>query len=427
MVRKKKATKVDAKGYWKIEFPVPQADFKTHTIIINENRTIKNVLFGEVWVCSGQSNMEMPLKGYKNEPVIGSNKLIATSTNPFIRQFLIKKTISETALEDCQGSWKEANPKSTPNFTAVGYSFAKMLYESLRIPIGIINTSWGGTPAEAWIDLETLKTHYSDSEIINLKNNAKKPHQVPNGLYNGMVHPLVGLKIKGVIWCQGETNIQVYPNKYHKVFPDLITNWRILWDQGNFPFYYVQISPYNYSKKDHAYVIREVQLHTMNKLPNLGMATTTDIGEKHSIHPAKKIEVGERLAYWALNKDYGFKHTLYEGPIYDKMEIMKDKALIIFNNAPDGLTTYNNVLTNFYIAGNDQIFYKAKAKIKIEKGEPYNQRRHIVEVYHEKVPNPVAVRYCWSNWYQGNLYDTGGNPASPFRTDNWNLEIVKKD
>lgn len=408
-------------GKWKGYLLTPAADFKHHTLQITADTTfqVENILLGEVWVCSGQSNMEMPVKGFKNQPVYGSSRLIAGSLNEHIRHFEVKMNFSNQPLDSCEGSWKQASPATTPNFSAVGYVFSKLLNEALNVPIGIINTTWGGTPAEAWTDKPTLQKDFKEIDLGILETDSFS-HKSPTVLYNAMVNPIVGYRIKGVIWYQGEGNVS-RPKQYERLFPAMITCWRRNWQQGNFPFYYVQICPmqsYDRGKRE-SYRLREAQLKTMERVPNTGMVSTLDIGDQWGIHPPRKIEVGERLAYWALNKQYGFTELQCGGPLYKSMEIQGNKALIEFKNAPLGITTLGKELTGFEVAGADRKFYPAEAAIKIEWGKPAQLRRPLVEVWSDKVAHPVAVRYGWSNWVEGALFDTAGNPASSFRTDNW--------
>ncbi|WP_111708299.1 sialate O-acetylesterase [Lutibacter citreus] len=420
-------TKSDKNGYWKIAFNVPKADLKEHTIKISSNKSsiiLNDIMFGEIWVCSGQSNMEMTLKGNFNEPVTGSNKAIAESSNKFIRQFRLDYNFAKTPIKDCKGNWQKANPNTTPDFSAIGYFFANQIYKGINVPVGIINTTWGGTAIESWMDKGLLTNNFRyvnlnelETQNVNFKS--------PTVLYNAMINPLVGLKIKGFLWYQGESNVSNYPKNYVDHFPAMIKKWRKLWNQGDFPFYYVQICPFNYSKKD-ALPIIEAQLKTMELVLNTGMVTTGDIGEQWNIHPKSKKEVGQRLAYWALNKQYNFTKIQYGGPYFKNLKIEENKAIIEFQNAPNGLTPANTPLNEFWIAGADKIFYRANAKVKIQWELPHHLRIPLVEVSHEKVPKPVAIRYGWTNYFEASLFDTGGNPASPFRTDNWN-SFIKAD
>lgn len=413
--------KADKKGNWKIAFSVPQADLKPHTITISgkESITLKNVLFGEVWMCTGQSNMQMPLGGNKNQPIKGGNEAIANSTNKFIRHCIIKREKSTVVESVCEAKWEESNPNTSSNFTAAGYFFAQQLYQTLGVPIGLVNATWGGTRIEAWMDREVLSTQFPSVELPKVDAEDLN-HNTPTILYNAMIHPIVGLKIKGVLWYQGESNIGLNPKEYYDIFPSMITRWRELWQQGDFPFYYVQIAAFNYPKELPSYLIRDAQLKTLDRVENVGMATITDVGEKWNIHPMYKKEVGERLSYLALNKTYGFHKIQCGGPIYKSHEIIDNKIIIEFDNAPKGLTSFAEPLKAFYIAGQDSVFIPAQTRIS------NNKKRTLLEVFHKDIKKPLAVRYCWENAFVGNLFSTGGIPASPFRTDNWKEE-TKKD
>ena len=399
-------TKADKTGKWSLIINTIGAG-KSHTLKVKGTSEIvlKDILLGEVWIASGQSNMEMPLQGFKGQPVYGSNKAILNSHNPNLRFYKVKREISKTPLETSEGEWQISSPKTSPKFSAVAYSYGKMLQETLGVPIGIIATSWGGTPAEAWTPRSVIDSQFP--ELKTAMNEDEKFYQKsPTSLYNGMLHPLIPFTIKGVIWYQGEAN-KKDPAQYTKLFPAMISSWRTLWEQGDFPFYYVQIAPLGWGKNNE--LLRESQLKSMQLIPNLGMAVTMDIGERTCIHPAQKLVIGERLAYWALAKDYGFESISYSGPIYKSMDIEDGKATMEFDYAPLGVCTMGKELSGFVIAGEDKKFYPAKTKIK--KGK--------LMVWNEDVPNPVAVRYGWQSFIVGSLFNTAGLPASSFRTDDW--------
>ncbi|WP_052431701.1 sialate O-acetylesterase [Flammeovirga pacifica] len=411
--------KADKNGRWKVAFSVPQADLKSHTITIKgkETITLQNVLFGEVWLCSGQSNMQMSLGGNYNQPIKGGNEAIANSTNKYIRHCTIKREKSTVEQSNCKAKWEESNPNTSPNFTAAGYFFAQQMYQTLGVPIGLVNATWGGTRIEAWMDKEILSTQYPSVELPETE--AKDlSHNTPTILYNTMIHPIVGLKIKGVLWYQGESNIKLNPIEYYDIFPSMITRWRELWQQGDFPFYYVQIASFNYPKELPAYLIRDAQLQTLKKVENVGMATITDVGEKWNIHPMYKKEVGERLAYLALNKTYGFHNIQCTGPIYKSYEVVDNKIVIEFDNVPRGLTSFGVPIQEMYIAGQDSVFVPAQTRF---------TRNRQLEVFHKDIKKPLAVRYCWNNAFVGNLFCIGGIPASPFRTDNWKENNKKNE
>jgi sialate O-acetylesterase len=409
------STQSDKEGKWKITLDTPEAGgpFNIRVSTNKEAISIKNVMVGEVWLASGQSNMEMPIKGYSSEPINGNNELILHSKNPNIRMFTVKRNSSPQPLEGCVGVWRESDPENTLDFSAVAYVFAQKLNRVLDIPIGIIHSSWGGTPVEAWTEKEAMDKVVTAEEKSTFRYNSvedKREQDAPSQLFNGMIHPLLNFKIKGVIWYQGESN-RNHPKVYQKTFPLMIQNWRQLWYNQKMPFYYVQIAPYGrYSGEVSSALLRETQLKTMDLLDQVGMAVTLDIGEYQSIHPAEKIKVGERLSYWALAKDYKIEGIQFSGPVYKSHEIDGNKILISFDHAAMGLSTYGQPLNNFEIAGTDHIYQPAEAKI---------LKNGTLEVFSEKVKEPKEVRYGWNNFLVGTLFNTFGIPASSFRTDNW--------
>ena len=407
-------TQSDKEGKWKTTLNTPSAG-GPFTIKISSNKetiSIENVMVGEVWLASGQSNMEMPIKGYASEPINGNNALILHSKNPNIRMFTVKRNSNPQPVVDCVGTWKESSPENTPDFSAVAYVFAQNINRVLDVPVGIIHSSWGGTPVEAWTQKEVIERAVTAEEKSTFRFNSaqdKQEEDAPSQLFNGMIHPLLNYKIKGVIWYQGESN-RNNPKVYQKTFPLMIQNWRQLWYNKKMPFYYVQIAPYGrYSGEVNSALLRETQLKTMGLLDQVGMAVTLDIGEHQSIHPAEKIKVGERLSYWALAKDYNVEGIQFSGPVYKSHKIDGDKIMISFDYASLGLSTYGQPLNNFEIAGTDGIYHPAKAKI---------LRNGTLEVFSEKVKDPKEVRYGWKNFLVGTLFNTFGLPASSFRSDN---------
>ncbi len=376
----------------------------TGSSIIN----INDVLLGEVWLCSGQSNMEMPVKGFIGQPVENSNQLILKSSNNQIRLFDVAKKISKTPLDTCKGKWLSASPENTPNFSVIAYVFGKMLNENLNVPIGLVTSDWGGTFAQSWTDNQTLKEGFSEIKLP--VDSTKSVNQnTPTVLFNGMINPLIPFTFKGIIWYQGESNFN-NASQYQKLFPALINNWRSKFMKEDMPFYFVQIAPYIYNKIGNSAYLREVQLKTMLTVKNTGMVSTLDIGALNSIHPSQKTQVGERLALWALAKDYGFKGISYTGPIYKSIIIDKNKAIVSFDYSEMVLSSFGQELSDFEIAGEDKIFKPAKATL---------TNRGILEVSSTDVANPVAVRYGWKNFLKGTLFNTAGLPASSFRTDDW--------
>ncbi|MBN1952312.1 MAG: 9-O-acetylesterase [Bacteroidales bacterium] len=574
-----------------------------------EMLSLENILLGEVWLCSGQSNMEMPLEGWPPaDTIMNSAKEIATANFPDIRLFTVLKNVSPMPLDSCHGEWTICDSKTVAGFSATAYFFGKELYEKLHVPIGLIHSSWGGTPAEAWIPGSHLQNipayksvtdsiHHAESQykdflkwmnqlehyyllgtdpdyyvrldkkegvyaaeglddsdwkimelpslweavglpafdgvtwfrktftipedmagkemtlllgpvddmdisyingtevgqtlqsgkwkanreytipagvlragentvavcaidivggggiygtdpiaitdqngfVLNLNGAWKyqpiaqivgdniylfdeehdfddRPHMgmifgagSPTALYNAMINPIVPYGIRGAIWYQGESNVG-RGFEYRTLFPTLIDAWRKVWNIGDFPFYFVQIAPWEYSEKEAspAAEVREAQFMSLS-VPNTGMAVTMDIGNPANIHPANKEDVGQRLARWALNKDYHFEDVVYSGPLYKSFEIKGSKAIVSFDHTGGGLMMKGKALTHFEIAGSNQVYYPAEARIS----------GNVIEVWNEKVSNPVAVRYGWSATAEPNLFNAEGLPASPFRTDDW--------
>lgn len=606
-------TKVKSDGTFIIKLKTPAAGGPYQVSIKTNDTTIifKNVLIGEVWLCSGQSNMEMPLMGWlPNDFVSYSEEEINNAINNNIRLFTVARAVSNIKEFNCIGSWEELTPQTAASFSATAYFFGKKLYDELKVPIGLIHSSWGGTPAEAWTSNKYLKSlkdfdevlndienskeeliqykswlsshpiinlgndksaskwenlsfedtvcssiNFNDSkwkemnlpiqwestevgnfdgiiwfrkkikipdswknedlilnlgpvddmdktyvngilvgsyeregfwqkdrvykvpkelvqsselviavrvidnqggggiwgtdeklnihpinsnEVISLSGNWKylpvaeyreqklyvfgvskndfyqKPKMTveisaytPTTLYNAMIHPLIPYTIKGAIWYQGESNTG-NPKQYTKLFPLMIKNWREDWQLGDFPFYFVQIAPYNYGDQTHSELLREAQLKTL-AVKNTGMVVTLDIGNPQNVHPANKKDVGERLALWALAKDYDKKNS-FSGPIYKAMKIDHDKIILTFDYAKNGLVIKElNGENNFLIAGEDKIFRKAKVNVEGNK----------LIISNDEVKNPVAVRYAFSNTSEATLFNKEGLPASSFRTDDW--------
>lgn len=446
------ALAANSDGTWKTTVNTPQGSEKKYTIAIEASNTIKlqNILVGEVWICSGQSNMYFPVgkeDGTWKTGVVNYEEEIKNAVYPNIRIFTVLTKASQKPLDDVAGSWKECSPNSVKTFSAVAYFFGRDLYQKLNIPIGLISSSWGGTKAEAWtsqtvleenpdflsilendaknekVHQEKLENYYSNLKKERIANNndlskteLKKPKKEENKtsyvLYNAMLHPLINYTMKGVIWYQGESNAeQAY--LYRSLFPAMVKNWRSDWNQGDFPFYYVQITPHKGQNPD----IREAQLFSLKNIPNSGMVVTTDVGNATNIHPMDKQTVGHRLALIARAKTYNEGNLVYSGPIYNQMKIKKNRVQLFFEHADSGLVQKGDTLKEFEIAGEDKVFYPATAKIDGK----------TVVVSAVKVKNPVAVRFAWKAVPEPNLFNKENLPASPFRTDDWAKETAKKD
>jgi sialate O-acetylesterase len=441
----------DVSGNWKTAVSTPVGSEKSYDITIEASNKIllKNILIGEVWICSGQSNMYFPVgkedgtwkTGVKNYEEELKN---ASYTN--IRLFTVATNASPRPLEDVIGSWKECSPTNVYTFSAVAYFFGRELYQKLNVPIGLISTSWGGTKAEAWtaqnileentdflpileqdaknekLYQEKLETYYlnlkkerianaNDLSKIQLKKPKKEANKTSYVLYNAMLHPVVNYTMKGVIWYQGESNSEK-AFLYRSLFPAMVKSWRDEWKQGDFPFYYVQIAPHKGQNPD----IREAQLIASKTIPNAGMVVTTDVGNETNIHPIDKQTVGHRLALIARSKTYGENKLTYSGPVYNHQKIKKDKIQLFFNDVDSGFKKSSENLKEFEIAGEDQVFYPGEAKI---------DGKTIV-VSSSKVKNPVAVRFAWKAVPAPNLFNNENLPASPFRTDDWEVGVQKK-
>ena len=531
-----KKVKVNNKGKWKVELEPMNNGGPYLMEIRSDQDTIKvvDILIGEVWLASGQSNMAWPMNRVEN-----AERHIEVAYYPQIRFFTVKKNYSNDLLDDCEGEWVKCNPMTTDPFSGVAYFFARAIHDKIKTPVGMIHSSWGGTPAESWTSQKTIDAN-KDFQTLqdNLKRDLEKyqrdkpafdrtirtsilkpaladinglsgiwnilsgiegeqvqtsmeisiEHKIPhiqmegakktsedihfengklnwtyqntsmeklsiegivrgnsfkgtamksNGeqwpvkalkassnsesirltppdelrtsasLYNAMIYPLAPFAIKGAIWYQGESNAP-RAHVYRTLFPAMIKDWRNLWGQGEFPFYYTQIAPFNYREKDIGVELREAQLMAL-RTKNTGMAVTSDIATIDDIHPPNKLDVGVRLALWALHNQYGQDTLTFSGPLYLSHEVRGDKIEISFDHVGEGLVILGDELTHFTIAGKDRTFVKANAKIVNDK----------VIVWSSEIKKPVAVRFGWSNSAEPNLFNDVGLPASSFRTDDW--------
>ena len=396
---------------WTVTLSTPKAG-GPYSIEIND-KILENIMIGEVWICSGQSNMQWSVKQSVN-----AEEEIKNAHYPDIRFFYVARQFADEPKNDCYGTWTGCNPQTTESFSAVAYFFGRELHRELGIPIGLIHTSWGGTPAEAWTRKEILQDEPDLAvylERFKEKIAHEKPGILPRGpsspssLYNAMIAPLIPFGIRGAIWYQGEANV-MEAKLYEKLFPAMIKNWREDWGQGDFPFYYVQLAPFNYNRPLVGAELRDAQRKTLF-VKNTGMAVTMDIGTPQNIHPTNKQDVGHRLALWALAKDYGKDKLVYSGPLYKSMKIEGDKIRIFFDHVGSGLKAKGGDLTHFEIAGPDHLFYPATARIDGE----------TILVFNRNVKSPKAVRFAFHNTDEPNLFNMEGLPASSFRTDDWQI------
>jgi sialate O-acetylesterase len=407
--------KTDSKGKWNVKVATPAAGGPySITVSDGEPVVIENVLIGEVWICSGQSNMEMPLKGFKDQPIRGSNDAIFNSANDQIRIYTIPRAVERFTKDTSKNSsWKEANPENVSNFSATAYYFGRLLQQQLKVPVALINVSYGGSPAEAFMSAASLK-EFPGITVPSPTGTEKLTNKMATTLYNGMIHPVIGYTIKGAIWYQGETNYD-RPDQYEKLFPAMVKLWREEWGQGNFPFYFAQIAPFSYSslptttqneKLNSAY-LRDAQRKSLTAIPASGMIVLLDAGDEKSIHPADKEIVGKRFAYYALGETYGKKGFAYQSPLFDSLLVKDSVATIKFKYTPNGLTSFGKPITQFEMAGIDKKFYPAQASIVSGK----------IQLTSPQVPAPVAVRYAFKDFVAGELFSTEGYPVSSFRTD----------
>jgi sialate O-acetylesterase len=457
----KQASAVATGGKWMLKLPAMKAGGPMPmTVTGNNTIALPNVYVGEVWIASGQSNMQMGLDG-----TIGSKEAIESSNNPMLRLFTVPNVRSDKPLDDVNGKWVQAGPDNVRWFSAVAYYFARDLQQALKVPVGIIHTSWGGSPAEVWMSrrvldadpeykqmvaaapaqLEAWKAAYAKfqtdlpgikekdaADIAAAEEKAKSmtpeagqklvsdarnaafwreqpPWQpwTPAELYNGMIAPLIPYAIQGAIWYQGESNAG-RAFQYRRLFVDMIENWRQDWGEGNFTFLSVQLAPFTAilpqpADSDWA-ELREAQLMSTKALPNVGMAVITDVGNETDIHPKDKAPVGARLALAALGIEYS-------GPIYKSMQVTGDKIVLSFTHVGQGLISKGGRLTGFAICGPDHKFVWASARIV---GDTVVVESHLVK-------NPVAVRYGWANYPVVNLWNKDGLPATSFRTDDFQM------
>ena len=378
------------------------------TISASNTIVLEDVLIGEVWVCGGQSNMEWSGDQSLKETLDEA----PNATNTSIHFFYVAKSTSDFPQDNLEGKWMVCSPEEMKHFSAIGYFFGKNLNQTLHYPIGLINSNWGGTPAETWTP------EYVINNVAIIKKGADSltaadewPH-ITSKAYNAMIFPLTNYSIAGVIWYQGESNTNTH-FAYEKLFTGMIDAWRHHWNQ-NFPFYFVQIAPFTYGNKNVGALLREAQTKAANH-NGTGMVVITDlIPDTTNIHPTRKIEVAKRLSDLTLNKTYGYTTIPCQSPIYQSHTIDKDKISIQFNNADNGLMAKGDIITSFEIASEDKIFLPAQAKI----------IGNTIVVSNKNIKNPVAVRFAFNNTAMPNLFNKEGLPVNLFRTDNWEVNTA---
>ncbi len=455
----KQVTTAGPGGHWKVELGPLKAGGPWDLTVAGKNTlTVHNVLVGEVWVCSGQSNMEFLVQSGLGVPggVIHADEEVASAHYQRLRLFRAQVAVAGQPQKDVQGRWEVASPRTVAAFSAVGYFFGRDLYRALHVPVGIIDSSKGGAPAEAWMSVPTLEADPNLKKVLDswrqeiaeypqvLKkyehelrqwegsaeqaeargNVAPEPPKFPAdprsyrwrdaGLWNGMIAPLLPYRIAGVIWYQGESNTDA-PYQYRSVFTDLIRSWRRAWKEGDFPFLFVQLANFRISGEypDAWAVLRESQAKAL-ALPETGMAVAIDIGNACSIHPRNKQSVGRRLALAAEAIAYG-RNVVYQGPTYQSLEAVNGTSRLRFSHIGGGLVARGGRLVGFEIAGEEQKFVPAEARIE------GNQ----VVLSSPLITKPVAARYAWADYAECNLYNKTGLPAPPFRTDDWAVTLQR--
>ena len=415
-------TKADKNGQWQLLLKTPAAEKREHQIVLSENGrqqlTLSRVLIGEVWFASGQSNMEMPLEGFWNCPVNGNNEAIATAAeHPWVRVAPIKQNGQTKPVETCPGKWQVPSPATAAHFSATGWYFAQMLQRVLDVPVGVIACAWGGSKVEGWTPEEIVKT-YSDVDIEKEQregwNGSWWHYYTPIIMYNGMLHPLRHYTIRGFLWYQGESNVgkeQTYPERL-KTMADV---WRREFGgtAQSLPFYLVEIAPWGGYGNEwlSAPLFRECQHRAASIIENSGIICTNDLVqpyEVNQIHPAEKREVGNRLAYLALNRTYDMKDIVCDSPEYDRMEVHGDSVEVFFRYAEQGLSPWQDI-KGFELAGADGQFHEATAVL--------NESHKSVFVTAPGVKAPTAVRYGFKAFLPGNLKSIRNLPVVPFRSD----------
>ncbi|GJG27704.1 MULTISPECIES: sialate O-acetylesterase [Segatella] len=405
-------TTVGQDGKWQLQVNTPVAGGPyTITFDDGDKTQLQNILIGEVWICSGQSNMEMPMKGFKGQPVAGAIEEIMTGADANLHFFTVKRNPQLSPIDSVSGKWEEASSASIRQFSATAYFFGKALRKNLNVPVGLIVTAFGGSACEAWMAKDWLKKDFPTVTLPWSQEDVdKKQQRCPTALYNGMLRPLIGYTLKGAIWYQGEDNVNRAGN-YADLFSTMIKGWRKDWNQGDFPFYYCQIAPYNYDLIQWDYnsaILREQQAMVEKMVPNSRMAVLMDAGLEYGIHPRKKREAGERLAVLALSNTYKVQ-GLPDFATYSHVEFNNDTAVVAFDRSKEWVYFQNGPSSDlFEVAGEDKVFYPAKTWTS----------RNRVYVKSDKVKKPVAVRYAFKNWVQGDLFHDG-LPVSSFRTDTW--------
>ena len=422
---KRYTAKAGDDGRWLLTIDTPEAGGPyTLTFDDGEQTVIGNILSGELWLCSGQSNMEMQMKGFKAQPVEGAYDDILNCSDASLRLFTVKRNSKITPVDTVNGRWQEARPATVRDFSATAYYFGRALRKVLDVPVGLIVTAWGGSACEAWMTADWLSA-FPDAKIPQSQDDVWSKNRTPTVLYNGMLHPLAGIAMRGALWYQGEDNVNRYPT-YADMLSSLIRGWRSEWGIGDFPFYYCQIAPFDYQTLNKDYrnsaFLREQQSRVELSTPNTAMAVLMDAGLEYGIHPRKKRQAGERLAFLALKNTYGVE-GMPEFARYKEVTLKGDTAVISFEKSKEWVYfDHGTTSDNFEAAAADRVFHPAKAWVsgnKVYVTWSDSMRAAKAGQTDDKPMAPiVAVRYAFKDWADGDLF-CDGLPVSSFRTDDW--------
>lgn len=421
----KYVAKTGKDGKWIVTVKTPAASYTPLSITFDdgEETTLNGILSGEVWVCAGQSNMEMPIKGFGNCPIENFNQVVVDANNyKGIHYVKIPSVMSMKPLDDANCEWKVVCQETVGEASATGYFFAQAVNKALNVPVGLVMANKGGSRVESWLDREYLKKNTQEPLDTNaiVKKFSWDYHR-PLVWGNGTFHPILNYTIKGILFYQGCSNVGDPAGQYTKRLADLVAQWRRDFKQGDVPFYFVEIAPYHYGNVngDKGAKLREQQFNAAKIIPNSGIISTNDCVypyEKEQIHPAQKQKVGERLAFLALNKTYGMTSVIGEGMTFKEMKIVGDTIKVHFGNTFGAYNRFEDI-KGFEIAGEDKVFHPATAHHFWQPGnDTWNE---CIIVVSPEVKKPVALRYCFKNFQLGNMANAGGLPLFPFRTDNW--------
>lgn len=419
--------KADRQGRWLLTVQSPRASYTPLSVTFDDGDgavTIRNVLAGEVWVCAGQSNMEMPVKGFGNCPVQNYNQeVIHAAGARQVRSAKIPSIMRMTPQEDADTHWRECSPQTVGDFSATGYFFAKLVNRALDIPVGLIEANKGGTRVESWLTKENLERYTQEpTDSMGIVNHKKEWDYHRAMLWgNGTFSPIVNYTVRGILFYQGCSNVGDPGNQYSERLKLLVDQWRSQFRLGDIPFYFVQIAPFVSGNADGTWnaELQEQQYKASKAIANSGLVCTNDCVlpyEGEQIHPSQKQKVGERLAYLALNKTYGMKTIVCDSPSFRDMLVKSDTVMIHLDNECGAISRFSDMV-GFEVAGADRVFHPARAKHFWQPGGGYWDE--CIVVTSDAVKQPVAVRYCFRNWLLGNVANAGGLPLFPFRSDNW--------